>query len=826
MVDTRSGKSTSRCTQAQQEQMTAPVKEKKERKELLKQAKVKAIAEEQATKMKKLEEEMEEKKKVAEEEAAAAAEEERKLREAKGESSGTKNEDAQMEKKIGKANFRKQADLFFPPDFADDFPVAMQVSQKYALVYVITKLGLLFVYDLETATAVYRNRISPEQIFLTTDSPTTGGFYAVNRRGQVLIANVNENTIVPFVSNQLGNLELAVNLAKRGNLPGAENLVVQRFQELFAQMKYKEAAELAAESPQGILRKPETILRFQSVPAIPGQTSPLLQYFGALLSKGSLNAVEAIELSKLVLAQNKRNLLENWLNEDKLECSEELGDLVKPVDAEMALKVFIKARAAAKVVATLAERREFDRILKFRMSSPARWHGNRRVSVIQDVVGVHVAIHGWGQHRSPFPCCLSERCKFGGVKTGEQGRPVEVAGDGIEGFLETEVSCGLGIVVLDQGLSTETTCVGDAKSASAFGIDVEKVVVKRVVGEWVKIAELVVDGGEIWAREVALAGLAWSDIFLGEDEGDDGVVSADGEVLPVEVRAPDCEGVNHGEGFLLVGGVIHLCGKEPRGEWYGSNGEVRDVSGDIEMASGVGDLEDRGGGDGLLEHYEELIVPESRAECGFMGVLLADLDLVEAIAKFNLNEISGSTKSIKELGDPRSREVNSFEEVEVVSLEAMLWKKRGRGGADVNGVGVEVEAEACSEEGVGWGVEEGGVVVVTTVMSGEFPSSVVTRSEMAAMVVLMVAREDLRAVDVWRIVASYLRVGKMEIPLLVVTNNLSENILESPVRDLGLTISLRMVRRGEAEPSAVHLVEPSPELAGKARVTVRYDAQR
>lgn len=27
--------------------------------------------------------------------------------------------------------------------------------------YVVTKLGLLFVYDLETATAVYRNRISP-----------------------------------------------------------------------------------------------------------------------------------------------------------------------------------------------------------------------------------------------------------------------------------------------------------------------------------------------------------------------------------------------------------------------------------------------------------------------------------------------------------------------------------------------------------------------------------------------------------------------------------------------------------------------------------------
>ncbi|GBG65115.1 hypothetical protein CBR_g49478 [Chara braunii] len=44
----------------------------------------------------------------------------------------------------------------------------------------------------------------------------------------------------------------------------------------------------------------------------------------------------------------------------------------------------------------------------------------------------------------------------------------------------------------------------------------------------------------------------------------------------------------------------------------------------------------------------------------------------------------------------------------------------------------------------------------------------------------------------------------MEIPLLVVTNNLSEDISESPVRDLGLTINLWMVRQGEAELSAIY----------------------
>ncbi|CAL5419618.1 unnamed protein product [Camellia sinensis] len=139
--------------------------------------------------------------------------------------------------------------------------------------------------------------------------------------------------------------------------------VVERFQELFAQTKYKEAAELAAESPQGILRTSDTVAKFQSVPVQAGQTPPLLQYFGTLLTRGKLNAFESLELSRLVVNQNKKNLLENWLAEDKLECSEELGDLVKTVDNDLALKIYIKARVTPKVVTAFAEKREFDKIL-------------------------------------------------------------------------------------------------------------------------------------------------------------------------------------------------------------------------------------------------------------------------------------------------------------------------------------------------------------------------------------------------------------------------------------------------------------------------------
>ena len=66
----------------------------------------------------------------------------------------------------------------------------------------------------------------------------------------MLLATVNEQTMVPFVSTQLNNLDLALALAKRGNLPGAEALVGQNFERLFASGQYKEAAEAAAESPK------------------------------------------------------------------------------------------------------------------------------------------------------------------------------------------------------------------------------------------------------------------------------------------------------------------------------------------------------------------------------------------------------------------------------------------------------------------------------------------------------------------------------------------------------------------------------------------------
>lgn len=141
-------------------------------------------------------------------------------------------------------------------------------------------------------------------------------------------------------------------MALRSNLAGAEEIFARKFNTLFSQGNYSEAAKVAASAPkvcllssttsslnrvhfntylrylnqflaivspsQGILRTAETIRKFQSVPAQPGQASPLLQYFGILLDQGQLNKFESLELCRPVLQQGRKQLLEKWLKEDKV----------------------------------------------------------------------------------------------------------------------------------------------------------------------------------------------------------------------------------------------------------------------------------------------------------------------------------------------------------------------------------------------------------------------------------------------------------------------------------------------------------------------------
>lgn len=145
---------------------------------------------------------------------------------------------------------KKAVDVYFPPEATNDFPVAMQVSKKHGIIYLVTKYGFIHLYDLESGACVYMNRISGETIFVTAEHEATNGIIGVNKKGQVLSVNVDEQTIIPYILTTLNNTELAFKLASRANLPGADDLYVQQYQQLFQSGQFGEAAKVAANSPR------------------------------------------------------------------------------------------------------------------------------------------------------------------------------------------------------------------------------------------------------------------------------------------------------------------------------------------------------------------------------------------------------------------------------------------------------------------------------------------------------------------------------------------------------------------------------------------------
>ena len=86
---------------------------------------------------------------------------------------------------------------------------------------------------LKTTVCIFMNRISYETIFVTAPQESTSGIIGVNRQGQVLSITVDEDNIVNFINSKLNNSELAYKMALRSNLPGADQLFINRFNSLF-----------------------------------------------------------------------------------------------------------------------------------------------------------------------------------------------------------------------------------------------------------------------------------------------------------------------------------------------------------------------------------------------------------------------------------------------------------------------------------------------------------------------------------------------------------------------------------------------------------------
>ncbi|OBZ65827.1 hypothetical protein A0H81_14161 [Grifola frondosa] len=78
---------------------------------------------------------------------------------------------------------KKGVDVYFPPEATNDFPVTVQVSKKYAIIFLVMKYGFIHLYDLEPGACIYMNRISGETIFVTAEHDATNVIIGVKQEG-------------------------------------------------------------------------------------------------------------------------------------------------------------------------------------------------------------------------------------------------------------------------------------------------------------------------------------------------------------------------------------------------------------------------------------------------------------------------------------------------------------------------------------------------------------------------------------------------------------------------------------------------------------------
>lgn len=56
----------------------------------------------------------------------------------------------------GQQKFKKSVEIQFPADVQGDLPMIVHAVEKYGVLFVVTKMGYLYVYEMSEAVLIFR----------------------------------------------------------------------------------------------------------------------------------------------------------------------------------------------------------------------------------------------------------------------------------------------------------------------------------------------------------------------------------------------------------------------------------------------------------------------------------------------------------------------------------------------------------------------------------------------------------------------------------------------------------------------------------------------
>lgn len=101
------------------------------------------------------------------------------------------------------------------------------MAEKYGLLYIVTKFGFIYIYELTTVEQIYKARLSTQAIFAVAKNQTNDGILALSKNGSLLGGMIDEQGLVPHLMNNcrhLANIQQVIMSLANYNIDYTEQL--------------------------------------------------------------------------------------------------------------------------------------------------------------------------------------------------------------------------------------------------------------------------------------------------------------------------------------------------------------------------------------------------------------------------------------------------------------------------------------------------------------------------------------------------------------------------------------------------------------------------
>ena len=97
--------------------------------------------------------------------------------------------------------FKRSSSIELPN--ADDYPVIMKDCPQSGMLFIITKMGHVLVYEISQVAFIYRKQLTDFHCFQAVPTPEANGLITIDTSGRIFSIDLKLDSLLSFIFNDL-----------------------------------------------------------------------------------------------------------------------------------------------------------------------------------------------------------------------------------------------------------------------------------------------------------------------------------------------------------------------------------------------------------------------------------------------------------------------------------------------------------------------------------------------------------------------------------------------------------------------------------------------